>query len=68
MQRDWLTSEEASELSGFRSEHIVRLCNKGKLVCEKRSRIWFVQRASLLAYLQDWHPDIIERISKRTDM
>lgn len=65
MQRDWLTSAEAAELSGFTVVHVARLCQERKLVCEKRSRIWFVQRASLLSYLQDWHPDIFERIIKR---
>lgn len=52
-------------LCGFAREHLAYLCRTGKITCEKRGRDWFIQRASLLAYLQDWHPDIFKQIDKQ---
>lgn len=62
---EWLTSPEAAAVCGFGLSHLARLCREQRIVCEKHGRDWFIQRASLLAYLQDWHPDIFERINKR---
>ena len=60
MERSWLTSGEAMALCGFAREHLAYLCRTGKILCVKRGRDWFIQRASLLAYLQDWHPNRYE--------
>ena len=64
-REEWLTSPEASALCGFGLSHLARLCREHRILCDRRGRDWFIQRASLLAYLEEWHPDIFEQITKR---
>lgn len=47
---EWLTVQEASELSGYNPEHITRLIRQGKIEARKFSIVWQVNRDSLLAY------------------
>ncbi len=50
-QSKWLTVAEASKLSGYHPERIRELINDGKIVAQKFSIVWQVDRDSLMAYL-----------------
>jgi excisionase family DNA binding protein len=50
---DWITSREASELSGYHPEHIRRLMREKKIVARKFGVVWQIDRASMLAYLHE---------------
>lgn len=50
---DWLTTKEASNLSGYNPEHIRRLVRKGKIKAELKGAMFWIDRASFLAYVKD---------------
>jgi len=52
MQEDWLTTQEAAELSGYHEEYIRRMVRAGKLEARKFGPVWQVNRANLLTYLE----------------
>lgn len=47
---DWITTSEASQLSGYNAEYIRRLMRTGILVSRRFGPLWQVSRKSLLAY------------------
>jgi excisionase family DNA binding protein len=47
---EWLTVNEAAELSGYHPEHIRRLIRQGEIMAKKFSIVWMVSRNSLLEY------------------
>ena len=47
---DWISVEDAAELSGYNAEHIRRLIRGKQIVANKKGTMWWVDRASLLAY------------------
>jgi excisionase family DNA binding protein len=47
---EWLTVNEAAELSGYHPEHIRRLIRQGEIAAKKFSIVWMVSRNSLLEY------------------
>lgn len=47
---EWLTVQEAAQLSGYNPEHITRLIRQKKIEAHKFSIVWQVNRESLLAY------------------
>lgn len=47
---EWLTVNEAAELSGYHPEHIRRLIREGAITAKKFSIVWMVNRDSLLDY------------------
>lgn len=50
---DWLTTQEAAELSGYHLEYIRQLIRSGELEARMwGKRAWMVSKESLLAYLQ----------------
>lgn len=49
---EWLTVQEAAELSGYNHEYIRRLMREGKIEAEKVSIVWVIRRASLMAYIK----------------
>ncbi len=49
---EWITTKEASELSGYHPEHMRRLIREGLVKARKFGIVWQVHRASLLAYLR----------------
>ena len=49
---DWLSTEEAVELSGFHPEYIRRLAKAGKIGAEKKGRDWWIDRDKLKTYLE----------------
>jgi excisionase family DNA binding protein len=48
---DWLTVSEAAKLSGYHPERIRELIRDNKIVAQKFSIVWQVNRESLQAYL-----------------
>lgn len=56
---EWLSVNEAAELSGYHPEYIRRLIRDGEIEAKKFSIVWQVKRTSLLDY--------IENASSKTD-
>lgn len=52
MAENWITTQEASELSGYRSDYLRTLIRQGLIRGRKYFVIWQVERKSLVAYLQ----------------
>jgi hypothetical protein len=53
MAEDWITTQDASELSGYRSDYLRTLIRQGRIKGRKYFVIWQVERRSLLAYLRE---------------
>ena len=51
MDDDWISTTEASKLSGYHPVHIRRLIRTKDVKAQKFATIWMVSRRSLLAYL-----------------
>jgi excisionase family DNA binding protein len=49
---EWLTVNEAAQLSGYDPEHIRRLIREEEIEARKISIVWVVNRQSLLEYLK----------------
>ncbi len=49
---DWITTKEASELTGYHRNHILRLLETGQVKAQKWGIQWQVSRVSLLAYIR----------------
>ena len=49
---EWLTVNEAAELSGYDPEHIRRLIRGREIDARKFSIVWMVSRESLLEYVK----------------
>ena len=49
---DWITTAEASQLSGYSPVHIRRLIRAGEIDAQKWGRDWQVSRDSLINYLK----------------
>jgi hypothetical protein len=52
MAEDWITTEQAAELSGYHPEHIRELLKAGNVKGQKFSKVWMIDRVSLLAYVR----------------
>jgi len=49
---DFLTIEEATELSGYTDQYLRRMAKQGRLHAIKRGYFWLIERASLEAYVK----------------
>jgi Helix-turn-helix domain len=49
---DWITVNEAADLSGYHPVHLRRLMRAGLVKARKFGFVWQVGRSSLLAYLR----------------
>ena len=49
---EWITTQEAAELSGYHPDHLRRLIRAGEIRARKLSFLWLVSRQSLLEYLK----------------
>mgnify|MGYP003380162440 CR=1 FL=1 len=49
---DWITAEEAAELSGYHVNYIRRLMRAHKVNGRKAGLMWWVDRDSMRAYLE----------------
>lgn len=52
MAIDWLTTQEAAELSGYHPERIRELIRDGAIAATKKGNSWWVDRKSLVTYLR----------------
>ena len=52
MAEEWLTTEQAAELSGYHPNHIRRLLRSGEVDGRKWGQAWQVDRGSLMGYLE----------------
>ena len=50
MAQDWITTLEATKLTGYDAEYIRRLARQGRVKAQKWARDWQISRVSLLAY------------------
>ena len=48
---DWITTQEAAEISGYHPDHLRRLIRAGALRAKKLSFLWLVHRQSMLDYI-----------------
>ena len=51
MAENWITTEQAAELSGYHENHLRRLIRSGDIKAQKRGGHWWVDRASVEAYV-----------------
>jgi excisionase family DNA binding protein len=49
---DWITTEEACELSGYHPDHIRELLRERRLKGRKFGPVWQISRKSLFTYLE----------------
>jgi excisionase family DNA binding protein len=66
MAEDWITVQEASDLSGYNPQYIRRLVRKKRIKSEKWVRDWMLSKASLLAYLREAQKSPDSRKGPRT--
>jgi excisionase family DNA binding protein len=50
---DWITTAEASELTGYKAKYLRQLINQGRLKARKLGRDWFLNRNDLMAYADE---------------
>lgn len=48
---DWITTQEAAELSGYHPDHLRRLIRAGAIRARKVSIVWLIERQSLADYV-----------------
>ena len=48
---EWLTTEQAAELSGYHVNYLRKLIRRGDIRARKLSFLWLVHRQSLLDYM-----------------
>jgi excisionase family DNA binding protein len=51
MAEEWLTTEQAVELSGYHPYYLRELVRGGKVEAQKFGPVWQISKASLQAYL-----------------
>lgn len=60
MTDDWITTTDASKLSGYHPDHIRRLIRGSRINAQKFGIVWQVSKSSLLEYIT-----LQEKIGKR---
>ena len=50
---NWITSAEATAISGFNSDYLRRLIRTWRIAAEKKGGHYWIDRQSLLDYLKD---------------
>ena len=48
---EWITTEDAAQISGYHPEYVRRLAKAGKIGAEKKGRDWWIDRDKLREYL-----------------
>ena len=49
---EWLTTQEAVDLTGYNAEQVRRLARTGKVKTKKWGTVWMIHKASLLEYIE----------------
>ncbi len=52
MTEEWLTVQQAAELSGYHPNYIRLIIRTGKVKARKFATVWQVNRIALLAYIR----------------
>ncbi len=52
MAPEWISTEEAAELSGYSVEYIRRIMRRKKVKAEKRGSMWWIDKASMEKYVR----------------
>ena len=52
MTEEWLTTEQAAELSGYHENYIRRIVRAGKVKAKKFGPTWQISRESMLQYME----------------
>lgn len=52
MPVSWITVNEGVQLSGYHADHLRRLIRSGEIAAVKKGNAWWVDRDSLLAYIE----------------
>ncbi len=50
---EWISVKEAAEISGYHPDYVRRLVRQGKLEAERKGPMYWIDRASLEAYLEE---------------
>lgn len=50
---EWITTQEAAELSGYHVEYVRELIRNQKIDAEKKGNSWWVKKASFIAFLEE---------------
>jgi excisionase family DNA binding protein len=53
MAAEWITTQEAAELSGYHPEYIRRLVRQGKIQAELKGPMFWISKASFLKFLHE---------------
>jgi len=53
MASDWITTEEAAEITGYHPEYLRKLIRNTKIYAEKKGNTWWVDRKAVLTYLAE---------------
>ena len=49
---EWLTIQQAAQLSGYHAEYLRIIVREGRLIAHKFGPVWAISKKSLLSYLQ----------------
>lgn len=50
---EWITTQEAAELSGYHIEYVRELIRKQRIDAEKKGNSWWVKKASIFTLLEE---------------
>jgi len=50
---EWLTVQEAANLTGYHAEYLRNLTREGKITARKFGPVWAINKSALLAYLKN---------------
>ena len=64
---EWITTREASELSGYHIEYLRNLIRMGRVYAEKKGRDWWVDRDRFLVFLAEQKASGDPRRGPRTE-
>jgi excisionase family DNA binding protein len=53
LDKNLITTREASELSGYHSDYLGRLCREGKISGSRVGRSWVIDRSSILRFVEE---------------
>jgi excisionase family DNA binding protein len=49
---EWITTAEAAEITGYTTARFRQLAKDGAVVAQKRGRDWFLDKSSVLAWVE----------------
>jgi excisionase family DNA binding protein len=52
MAEEWITTQQAADLTGYSRKHIIRLVESGKVKGQRFGDVWQIDRRSLMAYVK----------------